>query len=189
VFFNLEGVWLLSGVNLSSEVGRSTWALEVASKEWVENVAEEDLGTAELWESEPKDEGELGEVVEWEPVSGVKGGLKDAKEGEGNPVGQPLSVIGLLGSEESLKRVVGRDEEASEVDEQLTSQVKEDQEEVENADTANDVDLWDIGLLLEINESGVFGELLVQLGQSVVELSLRLILESHFGIFMRTAVL
>jgi len=124
-------VWLLGGISLSTKVGRSApWALEVASKEWVEGVAEEDLGTAELWEGEPEDEGELEEVVEWEPVGGVEAGFNDAEEGEGNPVGQPLGVIGLLGGEKSLKRVVGRDKKASEVDEKLTSQVKEDQSEV-----------------------------------------------------------
>jgi len=130
--------------------------LEVTGEKWIEGVAEEDLSTAELWEGEPEDTSELEEVVEWKPVGGVQGGFKNTEEREANPVGQPLGVIGLLGCEESLERVVGRNDETREIDKELTSQVKEDQEEVQEADTANDVDLWNIGLLLEVDESGVF---------------------------------
>lgn len=93
-------MWLLSSIGLSTEAGGSSvLALEVAGEEWVKSVAEEDLGTAELWKGEPEDEGELEEVVEWEPVGEVKTGFKDTEEGEANPVGQPLGVIGLLGGE------------------------------------------------------------------------------------------
>lgn len=80
-YYNLIGMWLLSSIGLSTEAGGSrVLSLEVAGKEWVESVAEEDLGTAELWEGEPEDEGELEEVVEWEPVGEVETGFKDAKE-------------------------------------------------------------------------------------------------------------
>jgi hypothetical protein len=154
---NLKGL-ISSSIGLGTNVGRWTWtsSWEVAGEEWVESVAEEDLSTAELWEGEPQDENELEEIVEWKPVGGVQSCFKDTEEGEANPVGQPLGVVGLLGCEESLKRVVGGDNETSEIDKELTSQVKEDQDKVQETDTTNDVDLWNIGLLLEVDESGVF---------------------------------
>lgn len=81
---HLESVWLLwgavsSGIDLGANTGRAVWSPKVAGKEWVEGVVEEDLSTAELWEGEPDDEGELEEVVEWEPVGEVESGLKDAR--------------------------------------------------------------------------------------------------------------
>jgi len=102
---HLERVWLLwgakvGGISLRSKVGGSAvWSREIAGKEWVESVAEEDLGTAELWESEAADEGKLEEVVEWEPIGGVEGSLKNAQERENNPVGQPLGVVCLSSRE------------------------------------------------------------------------------------------
>ena len=64
--------------------------------------------------------------------------------------GQPLGVITLLRSEESLEGVVGRDDEAGGVDEELSSNVEEDKEEVEGAEAEHDVDLGDVGLLLKL---------------------------------------
>ena len=61
--------------------------------------------------------------------------------------------------EERLKRVVGRQREASSVDEKLSGDVEEDEEEVESAETEDDVDLRDGRLLLEVGEGWVFGEL------------------------------
>jgi len=99
-------MWLLWGtettsslVSLGSDVGRgSVWSLEVASKEGIDGSPEEDLGTAELWESEPQDKGELEEVIEWEPIGKVESTLKDAQEGKGHPVRQPLCVISFSDS-------------------------------------------------------------------------------------------
>lgn len=73
--------------------------------------------------------------------------------------GQPLGVISLAAGEQRLKRVVRRDSEAGSVDEELASDVKEDEEEVQSAQTEDHVDLWDICLLLEVVESRVLGEL------------------------------
>ena len=61
--------------------------------------------------------------------------------------------------EERLKRVVGRQREASSVDEKLSGDVEEDEDEVESAETEDDVDLRDGRLLLEVGEGWVFGEL------------------------------
>ena len=78
---HLEDVWLLSSISLRTNVGRSTsWSLEVAGEKRVESVAEEDLSTAELWEGEPQGESELEKIVEWEPISGVQSGFKNAEE-------------------------------------------------------------------------------------------------------------
>jgi hypothetical protein len=79
--------------------------------------------------------------------------------------GQPLGVITLLRSEESLEGVVGRDDEAGGVDEELSSDVEEDKEEVEGAETENNVDLGNVGLLLKLLQLRVLGQLLVELGQ------------------------
>jgi len=78
-------MWLLwsiaSGICLCANVGGSTvWSLEVAGEEWIEGGSEEDLSTAKLWEREPEDEGELEEVVEWDPVGWFEAALKDAQE-------------------------------------------------------------------------------------------------------------
>jgi hypothetical protein len=79
--------------------------------------------------------------------------------------GQPLGVIGLVGGEEGVERVVGRDNEAGGVDEELSSNVEEDQEEVQGTEAEDDVDLGDIGLLLKLLQLRVLGQRLVELGQ------------------------
>ena len=70
-----------------------------------------------------------------------------------------MGVVRLAVREERLKRVVGRQREASSVDEKLSGDVEEDEEEVESAETEDDVDLRDGRLLLEVGEGWVFGEL------------------------------
>ena len=79
--------------------------------------------------------------------------------------GQPLGVIALAGGEEGLEGVVGGDDEAGGVDEELSSNVEEDKEEVEGAEAENNVDLGDVGLLLKLLQLRVLGQLLVELGQ------------------------
>lgn len=92
--------------------------------------------------------------------------IRDSVRGvEKSTYGQPLSVIARLGGEESLERVVGRNNETSGVDEELSGNVEEDEEEVEGAETENDVDLGDVGLLLKLLQLRVLGQLLVELGQ------------------------
>jgi hypothetical protein len=70
-----------------------------------------------------------------------------------------LGVVGLGGGEEGVKRVEGRDDESSNIDEKLASDVEEDQGEVEDTKTKDDVDLGDAGLLLKLVELGVLGKL------------------------------
>lgn len=72
---------------------------------------------------------------------------------------QPLGVIDLAGAEESLERVVTGNDETSNVDEELSGDVEEDQEEVETGETKDHVDLGDRRLLLKVVECGVLGQL------------------------------
>lgn len=71
-----------------------------------------------------------------------------------------LGVIRAARGEEGLERVVAGQEETGKVDEELASDVEEDQEEV-NSDQAKDgVDLGDGGLSLQVVEHRVLGQLL-----------------------------
>ena len=53
-----------------------------------------------------------------------------------------LSIIHLADAEESIKRVVGRDDEAGRVDEELATDVEEDEEEVDAGEPKKDVYLF-----------------------------------------------
>lgn len=70
-----------------------------------------------------------------------------------------LSVINRSSGEESIERVVARDDETGQVDQKLAGDVEEDEEEVDADQTEDDVDLGDGGLTLEVVEDGVLGEL------------------------------
>ena len=70
-----------------------------------------------------------------------------------------LCVINLAGAEQGVQRVVAGDDEASNVDKELASNVEEDEEEVEAGETENSIDLGDGGLLLEVVEGGVLAKL------------------------------
>ena len=70
-----------------------------------------------------------------------------------------MGVIGLVLGEESLERVVAGDDEASKVDEELASNVEENEEEVQGTETEDDVDLGDGALLLKVVEGRVLGQL------------------------------
>jgi hypothetical protein len=72
---------------------------------------------------------------------------------------QPLRVVNLARAEQSVQRVVAGDDEAGNVDEELSSDVEEDEEEVEAGETEDYVDLGDGGLLLKVVEGGVLGQL------------------------------
>ena len=135
-----------------------------------------------LRESHPHDEDELEGVVEWEPVGGVDHGFDDGGEGVYDPVlpicsqyrahcmlsgfsvevdayGKPLRIIRLASREDGLHGPVGREGEASGIDEELAGDVEEDEEEVEGTKTEHDVDLGDGGLRFEVVERRVLGEL------------------------------
>ena len=157
----LQGLAIGSGVvNLRAEVGGSgSGGGEVLGEDWLEEGAEDELGTTGLWKSEPEGEEELEGVVEWEPVDGVDQALKDGEEAENDPVGQPLCIINLASAEEGFEGVVSWDDKAGEVGEDGASEVEEDEEEVEADDSENCVNLWNGGLLLEVVEDWVLGEL------------------------------
>jgi hypothetical protein len=72
---------------------------------------------------------------------------------------QPLCVIDLAGAEQSVQRVVTGNDEAGNVDEELSSNIKEDQEEVKAGKTKDHVNLGDRRLLLKVVECGVLGQL------------------------------
>lgn len=112
-----------------------------------------------------------------EPVDGIHGALEDGQESKDDPVGQPLyksvcalfpycvhdaylSVVDFAGAEERIQRVVARNDETGNVDEELAGNVEEDEEEVQAGETENSIDLGDGGLLLEVVEGGVFGQII-----------------------------
>ena len=72
--------------------------------------------------------------------------------------GEPLCVIGLSAAEQGLEGVVGWDREPGRVHQKLAGNVKEDEEEVKGAESEDDVDFGDAGLLLEVVEGWVLGQ-------------------------------
>jgi len=152
---------------------------EVTSKDGLEEGSEYNLCTAEYWESEPQSKDKLEGVVEWEPVDGIDGALKQSQEGKNDPVSQPLCIIGLGCAEQSLKGVVPRNSESSEIGQELSCNVEEDEEEVCSNDTKEGICLGDTGLPLEVGEGRVFRQLFVDLGDVV----LGTILERHIDGF------
>lgn len=155
-------------------------------------------------EREPEEEDELEDVVEGEPVDNLDEALKHGEEGENDPIlknelaatrdqcatgsiqessasrvkeatySQPLSVILLVGSEESGQGVVAGNDETSKVGQELAAQVEDDEEKVESANADGGVGLGDARRLLEVVKGGVLGELSGQkrqhprLAQSVI---------------------
>lgn len=73
--------------------------------------------------------------------------------------GQPLSVVRLAGSEEGVERVVSGDGKAGQVGQELTTEVEDDEEEVQGNGANDGVCLWDAGLLLEILQGRILGQL------------------------------
>lgn len=72
---------------------------------------------------------------------------------------EPLSVVDLARGEQGLQRVVAGNDEASNIDKELSSNVEEDEEEIETGKAEDHVDLGDGGLLLKVVEGGVLGQL------------------------------
>lgn len=70
-----------------------------------------------------------------------------------------LGVIRGTRREEGLEGVVAGEKETGKVDEELASNVEEDQEEVDSDQAEDHVDLGDIGLTLKVVEDRVLGEL------------------------------
>lgn len=73
--------------------------------------------------------------------------------------GEPLGIIGLAGREDSFERIVSGDDETSKVGKDLSSEVEENEEEVEADNTKDGVDLGDGCLLLEVVEDLVLRQL------------------------------
>jgi hypothetical protein len=72
---------------------------------------------------------------------------------------EPLRIVNLGGGEQRVQRVVGGDHETCKVREELPAVVEEDQEEVDGTNSAHHVHLRHAGLLLQVVEGGVLGEL------------------------------
>lgn len=130
--------------------------------------AEDDLGTTEGGESQPQEEDKLEDKVEREPVDDTDEALDDGEEGENDPVSQPLSIVSCGVSKEGGKRVVAGDDEASEVGEELATEVKDDEEEVEGGDTNGGIGLGNASLLLQVGDGRVLGELSVENAEVVL---------------------
>jgi len=171
-----------SSIRLASYIGGSVpSAAEEAREDGLKEGSEDDLGTVGDRESHPQDENKLEDVVEGEPVDGVDQALKDIQEGVNNPVCQPLCVINLAGAEQGFQRVVTRDDEPGKIYKKLAADVEEDQEEVQSHQAEEDINLGNIGLLLEVVERRVLGKFLIDLG----DLVLSSVLERHFDIGKR----
>jgi hypothetical protein len=70
-----------------------------------------------------------------------------------------LGVIDFAGAEQGAQRVVCGDGEASDVNEEGPGNVEEDEEEVQPDEAEEGVDLGHRGLLLQVVEGGVLGQL------------------------------
>lgn len=70
-----------------------------------------------------------------------------------------MRIISLVDAEKRIKGVVAWDDEASDVGEELTSDVEEDEEEVGCSETKEGVDFWNGGLFLQVVQDWIFGEL------------------------------
>lgn len=68
----------------------------------------------------------------------------------GCEIGAYLSIVGLAGAEQSIKRVVSRNDKAGEVDKKFSSNVEEDEEEIEAKESKEHVDFRHTGLALKV---------------------------------------
>lgn len=155
-------VALGSALSPGSEVGSGRATLEVSAEHGGQEGTEDELGTTEGGERKPQKEDELEGEVEGEPVDNADKALNDTEEGENDPVGKPLGIIRRARSEESIQGVVSRDEEARDVGQELTTQVEDDQEQVESTQADDGVGLRNTGGSLEVGDARVLGELSVK---------------------------
>lgn len=70
---------------------------------------------------------------------------------------KPLSVVGLADREQCFQGIVARNHESGDVRKKLTSDVEEDEEEVECAQSEEGVNLGNRSLLLEVVQGWVLG--------------------------------
>ena len=92
-----------------------------------------------------------------EPVDGIDNVLKHIEERIDDPVCQPLSIIDLACAEQSVQGVVARYDEACEVYKEPSTDVEENEEEVDSDEAEEGINLRDACLLLEIVERRIFG--------------------------------
>jgi len=130
---------LCRGVSLRSEISRCrAGAGEEPSEDWLDDGSEDDLGAIGHWKSHPQDEDELEDIVEWEPVDCVDQAFKDIQEGVNNPVCQPLSVVDLVRTEQSVQGIVaGKDKTG---DDKASEEGSEDGAGVDTEDDTTDED-------------------------------------------------
>jgi hypothetical protein len=74
-------------------------------------------------------------------------------------MGTYLCIINLARTEQRIEGIISGDEETSKVDKERAGDVEEYQEEVEAEETKDDVNLGDRGLLLEVVQGRILGEL------------------------------
>lgn len=72
---------------------------------------------------------------------------------------EPLSIIGLAGRENSFEGIVSGEDESSKVGKDLSSEVEQNEEEVEAGNSKDGVNLGDGCLLLEVVEDLVLRQL------------------------------
>ena len=95
-----------------------------------------------------------------------------------------MCIVCLAGTEQGVQRVVSRNDKAGEVDEELSSNIEEDEEEVEGEETEENVDFGNAGLLFEVLGHRVLAELLVNGANMMV----CFILKRHFDYLRRGQV-
>jgi len=141
---------------------------EEAREDGLDEGVKQDLGAICHGKSHPENEDEFEDVVEREPVDSIDCTLNDCEESIHDPVGEPLGIVHLARAEKCIQRVVSWDDEACEIHKELSTNIEENQEEVETDKAEEDIDLWNICLLLEIVEGRILGEFLVNLGDLVL---------------------
>lgn len=70
-----------------------------------------------------------------------------------------LCIIGFATAEQGFQRVVSGEQETSEVDEELASNVEENEEEVETEKAEDNINFRHRGLLFKAVKRGILGEL------------------------------
>lgn len=72
---------------------------------------------------------------------------------------QPLRVVILVIGEESIQRIVARQDKASKVCEELATEVEDDEEKVQGGQADDCVRLGNTSALLKVVQGGVLGQL------------------------------
>jgi len=133
------------------------------------------LSAASDWKSKPEHEEKLEGVVEGEPIDSINSAFKHREKCEHDPIREPLSVVSLADREQCFQGVVAWNDESGDVRKKLTSDVEEDEEEVECAQSEKGVNLGNRSLLLKVVQAWVLGKLLIK----VSDVALGFVLEGR----------